>query len=79
MESEYINVAAITPFWRYAVGPSNKNNSAIPFFFRGEAEVFYAQAKRDIPWEGVCLYRRRWFRGIETIKEYRPMEVKDEK
>lgn len=79
MESEWIRVVAIAPFWRYAVGPTNQSSPAIPFYTRSGAEALYAEAKRDLPWAGVRLYRRRWLQGIETIKEYRPMEVKDEK
>jgi len=79
VESEWISVVAILPFWRYAVGPTNLRNSAIPFYTRSGAEALYAEVKRDLPWAGVRLYRRRWFQGIETIKEYRPMEVKDGK
>lgn len=36
--------------------------------------AFFEEAKRELPWDGVELYKRRGFRGLETIKEYVPDE-----
>jgi hypothetical protein len=65
-------VLDILPFWRYAVGPSGPHSAAIPFYRREQAEQLFEEAKRALPWSGVILYRRRYWRGIEVVKEYRP-------
>jgi hypothetical protein len=71
-DSDWVSVADILPFWRYAVGPTSQRNPAIPFWSIGAAMSFFDEAKRDLPWAGVRLYRRKLLRGIETIKEYTP-------
>ena len=70
--SGFVSVADIFPFWRYAVGPTSQRNPAIPFYRLAPALAFFEEAKRELPWAGVTLYRRRWWRGVETVKEYIP-------
>ena len=72
MSRENVRVAAIAPFWRYAVGPTSGHSPAIPYYRLCSALAFFAEAKRDLPWAGVSLYKRRGFRTLETIKEYVP-------
>ena len=67
-----VSVAAILPFWRYAVGPTPGHSPAIPFYRLTPATAFFEEARRELPWAGVTLYRRRWFRGVEAVREYRP-------
>lgn len=70
--SPSVSVADILPLFRYAVGPTSGRSPAIPFYRLAPALAFFEEAKRELPWAGVALYRRRLFRGIETVKEYRP-------
>ena len=64
-------VASITPFWRYAVGPMDQPlTPAIPYWHRAEAEEFFSYVRRELPWAGVVIYRRRWLRGIEVVKSF---------
>jgi len=70
--SDLVRVAAIAPFWRYAVGPTSGNSAAIPYYTLVGATAFFEEAKRELPWAGVVLYKRRWLRGIEAIREYTP-------
>lgn len=67
-----VSIADILPFFRYAVGPTSGHTPAIPFYRLTDATAFFEEVKRELPWAGVALYRRRLFRGIETIKEYQP-------
>lgn len=71
MRSEKVAVAALAPFWRYAVGPTNGSHPALPFYRRETAEKFFKLAEFMVPFGNVSLYRRRWPFGIETIQEYR--------
>lgn len=70
--NDYVSVLALLPFWRYAVGPTSRNSTALPFYRKSSAEAFFNEAKRDLPWAGVCLYRRAGWSGIETVQEYKP-------
>ena len=69
--SEIVQVAAIVPFFRYAVGPTAQHSPAIPYYTRKGAEKCFAEVVRELPWEGAILYRRT-FRGLVTVLEYRP-------
>ena len=73
-EEEFVRVAAIAPFWRYAVGPTSGRSPAVPYYRLGPAMAFFEEAKRDLPWAGVVLYKRRGLRGIEAVREYSPDE-----
>ena len=70
--SAFVRVAAIAPFWRYAVGPTAAHSPAIPYYRLAAAESFFEEAKRELPWAGVVLYKRRGLRGIEAVKTYTP-------
>ena len=70
--SAFVRVAAIAPFWRYAVGPTAAHSPAIPYYRLAAAEAFFDEAKRELPWAGVVLYKRRGLRGIEAVKTYTP-------
>ena len=73
MSHEFVSVLEIRPFWRYAVGPASEHTPAIPFYRKRDAVAFFEEAKREIPFCGVILYRRRWFsRTITTVQEYTP-------
>ena len=69
--SVFVRVAAIMPFFRYAVGPTSQHSPAIPYFTRKGAEAFFAEVVRELPWCGAIMYRRTW-RGLVTVREYRP-------
>ena len=69
---ESVSVLSILPFWRYAVGPTSKRSPAIPFYLLASAMAFFDEAKRELPWSGATLYRRKWWKGIEVFKEYVP-------
>jgi len=69
---EFVSVAAILPFWMYAVGPTAGHTPAIPYYSFVKATEFFEEAKKKLPWSGVILYKRKWFRGVETIREYKP-------
>jgi hypothetical protein len=69
--NQTVAVMELLPFWRYAVGPSSQSAPAIPFYRRTEAQAFFEQARRDLPWSGCRLYQRTW-RGVVTIEEYKP-------
>lgn len=66
-----VRVAAIMPFFRYAVGPTSQHSPAIPYFTRKGAEACFAEVVRELPWCGAVMYRRTW-RGLVTVREYRP-------
>ncbi len=72
IERGYVSVALVAPFWRYAVGPASGHSPAVPFYTLKGARAFYEEAKRDLPWAGVVLYRRSGWGVIEPIKEYKP-------
>lgn len=69
---ENIFVLALMPFWRYAVGPTNLGQTAIPFYSEKAARQFFEETIKVLPWCGCRLYKRRWFRGIEAVEEYVP-------
>lgn len=69
--SAFVRVAAIMPFFRYAVGPISQHSPAIPYFTRKGAEVCFADMVRELPWAGAIMYRRTW-RGLVTVREHRP-------
>jgi hypothetical protein len=69
--SAFVRVAAIMPFFRYAVGPDSQHSPAIPYFTRKGAEACFADVVRELPWAGAIMYRRTW-RGLVTVREYRP-------
>jgi len=64
-----IRVISLCPFFRYAVGPANLRNPAIPFYTLKEAKKFFVEATEMIPWESAVLYKRRWFKGLEVIAQ----------
>lgn len=69
--SAFVRVAAIMPFFRYAVGPTSQHSPAIPYFtFKGAAKCF-RDVVRELPWCGAIMYKRTW-RGLVTVCEYRP-------
>lgn len=70
--SEFVRVAAIAPFWRYAVGPTAAHSPAIPYYRLASAVAFFEEAKRELPWAGVTLYKRTGFWGIKTVETYAP-------
>lgn len=72
MNPSTVSVIDILPFWRYAVGPMSARVPAIPFYRLADASAFFEEAKRELPWAGVVLYRRRLFRPLETLREYQP-------
>jgi len=69
--SAFVRVAAIMPFFRYAVGPDSQHSPAIPYFTRKGAEACFADVVRELPWAGAIMYRRTW-RGLVTVREHRP-------
>lgn len=70
-QPETVRVAAIAPFWRYAVGPTSASSPAIPYYTLTGAMACFEDAKRELPWAGVVLYKRR-LRGVEAVREYTP-------
>jgi hypothetical protein len=71
LRAEAVSVADIAPFWRYAVGPTNGRNPAIPFYRLASALEFFGEAQRELPWCGCIVYKRTR-RGLVTIREYFP-------
>ena len=69
--SAFVRVAAIMPFFRYAVGPTSQHSPAIPYFTRKGADACFAVVVRELPWAGAILYKRTW-RGLVTVREHRP-------
>jgi hypothetical protein len=74
---DLVRVAAILPFWRYAVGPASSHSAAVPFYRLGSAEAFFEETRRSLPWAGCVLYRRRGWSGIETLREHEPAKAVD--
>lgn len=72
---EYVRVADILPFWRYAVGPASGSAPAVPFYRLASAGDFFEETKRHLPWAGVVLYKRGWFRAIDELRVYKPQDV----
>lgn len=72
MSENNVIVMGIAPFWRYAVGPTSQHSAAVPFYTQMGAQDFFRQAKRDLPWAGARLYKRRGIFGIEVVEEYKP-------
>jgi len=69
--SAFVRVAAIMPFFRYAVGPDSQHSPAIPYFTFKGAEKCFRDVVRELPWCGAIMYKRTW-RGLVTVCEYRP-------
>lgn len=70
--SGFVQVVDVSPFWRYAVGPTPAHSPAIPYYTLKSALSFFEEVQRKLPWAGAILYKRIWFRGIETMREYKP-------
>jgi hypothetical protein len=70
--SAFVRVANVAPFWRYAVGPTSAFSPAIPCYTLKSALALFEEVQCELPWCGAILYKRVWFRGIETLREYRP-------
>lgn len=68
MSDETVSVFCIAPFWRYAVGPMNRRNPALPFYRYASAKAFAETMRRDLPWEPAVIYRRKWWRGIVAVE-----------
>ena len=72
-------VAAIKPFWRWAVAPGSAGYAAgMPFstvkwrvlyYRKASALEFLAEARRELPWDRAVLLRRRWFRRVEVCDD----------
>lgn len=69
--SAFVRVAAIMPFFRYAVGPDSQHSPAIPYYTFKGALKFFRDVARELPWCGAVMYKRTW-RGLVTVCEYRP-------
>lgn len=67
MITENVRVAAIAPFWRYAVGPASGSNPAIPYYRLRPATEFMQETKRALPWATVVLYRRCGWSSLREI------------
>ena len=67
--SDFVRVASILPFWRYAVGPTSELSPAILFFTRKAADVCFEDMVRKISWAGARIYRRTR-RGLVVVREY---------
>ncbi len=68
--NDVVQVAAIAPFWRYAVGPTSAHSPAIPYYRLCSALAFFEDTKRELPWAGVVLYKRKAYREVEVVKKY---------
>ncbi len=66
-----LEVCSVTPFWRFAVGPTSKMSPAIPYFRYSKAKKFFEKVKREIPWSGVALYKRCGRHGFEVVEEHK--------
>lgn len=71
MNDDYVAVADILPFWRYAVAPHSSVSPGIPYYRYGPAKHFYNETIRQLPWAGVTLYKRTWH-GLIVLHEYDP-------
>jgi hypothetical protein len=67
--SAFVRVAAVMPFFRYAVGPTSQHSPAIPYFAFKGAKQCLAEVVRELPWCGAIMYKRTW-RGLVTVCEY---------
>lgn len=72
-----IRVISICPFFRYAVGPANLRNPAIPYYTLKEAKKFFVEVTEEIPWESTVLYKRRWFKGLEVIAQSKAVSLEE--
>lgn len=74
--SDTVSIAAVLPFWNYAVCPTNGHNPGIPFYTEKGAREFFNETRRVLPWCGSILVKRkrRLFRRsqIEVMQEYSP-------
>lgn len=63
-------VAAIKPFWRWAVAPSERPDiPGIPFYRKAAALAFYDKVRAELPsppFGAPVLLRRRW-RRVEVV------------
>lgn len=71
-DPDTVEVCALIPFWRYAVGPASQSTPALPFYRMASAQAFFNKARCELPMCGVVLYRRSWWNGIEVVDEYIP-------
>lgn len=70
--SAIVNVGAIAPFFRYAVGPTSAHSPAIPTYTLKGAEKLYEEFKRELPWAGVILFKRIGWGTLAAVREYKP-------
>lgn len=63
------NVAAIKPFWRWAVAPESGRSAGIPYYRKASALVFLDEVRAELPWDRAVLLRKRFFRRVEVMAE----------
>lgn len=64
-----IDIAAITPFWRYALVGSSLG-PGIPFWSLSEAESAFHDMMMEFPLIDHHLYKRTWTKGLVLILKY---------
>lgn len=67
------NVAAINPFWRYAVALDHRPDlPAVPYWSKARALAFYDESRAAFPDRTTVLLRRRWpHRAVEVVASER--------
>ena len=61
----------VTPFWRWAVGPTSNMSPAVPFWTRKAAEEFLREVVQETELPAI-LYKRKGWRGIQQVLTLRP-------
>jgi hypothetical protein len=61
-------VAALKPFWRYAVALDDRPDlPAIPYYRKAAALAFYDESRADLPWADTVLLKKR-FRTVTVLR-----------
>ena len=67
--NDTVCVLSLRPFWRYAVGPDNGRNPALPFYRYASAKAFAEEMRQLLPWEPAIIYRRIWWNNDVEVLE----------
>jgi hypothetical protein len=66
-----IRIAAILPFWRFAVVPASGHSPGVPFWSESEAFSFFNEAMTTLPWASCYLVQEPWWgREFKVVAHY---------
>jgi len=75
---DQFNIAAVLPFWRYAVSPGSNFAPGIPFYTYRAARKLFEEAVRELPYCPCYLLKRSFYPvGVDVIEHHDPRQAAD--